>query len=239
MAQVYPRYVQALRNKEKAYRGLLRPTADVVELGPHLGAFLQVAEEWNWNPIGIDVGKDTTEFMRKSGLTVVNGTIGDARLKEGSQDAILIWNCFEQLDQPMETLRIAHRVLRRHGLLVVRVPNVAFYRALRGKAKKVLAYNNLLGFPYLYGYTLETLNRLLARAGFQHVRGFNSELVTMPFADLTEPVIDEQHQVSQQAAEASIRIQGPWIEGVYRRVEQMVQPASPTLDSRFLHRAVA
>jgi SAM-dependent methyltransferase len=239
MAQVYPRYVQAFRNKEKAYRELLRPNADVVELGPHLGAFLQVAEEWNWNPIGIDVGKDTTEFMRQSGLTVVNGTIDDARLKDGSQDAILIWNCFEQLEEPMETLRTAHRVLRPHGLLTVRVPNVAFYQALRGRAKKVLAYNNLLGFPYLYGYTLDTLNRLLARAGFDHVRGFNSELVTMPFADLTEPVINEQHRVSQQAAEVSNHIQGPWIEGVYRRVERPVLPASPAVDRRFLERAVA
>ena len=43
MAQVYPRYVHAFRNKEQAYRGLLRPRADVAELGPHLEAFLQTA----------------------------------------------------------------------------------------------------------------------------------------------------------------------------------------------------
>jgi hypothetical protein len=41
MAQVYPRYVQAFRNKESGYRPLLRANADVIELGPHLGGFFK------------------------------------------------------------------------------------------------------------------------------------------------------------------------------------------------------
>ena len=248
MAQVYPRYVQAFRNKEAGYRPLLRPHADVIELGPHLGGFLQTAEEWNWRPTGVDVGADTTAFMRRNGLTVRNGLLEDLRLAEGASDAVFIWNCFEQLLDPLETLRAAWRVLRKHGLLIVRVPNLAFYTAFRnssGFARKALAYNNLLGFPYLYGYTPETLNVLLARAGFVYERGFNSELVTTPFADVTSRIAREQSQVSRAVAEWSTRtsrstLTGPWIEAVYRRDPEAVPlPPSHGIDRRFMQRAAA
>src|SRR3954467_11271521 len=68
MAQLYPRYLAAFRQKEKAYRSLLDPAADVLDLGSHLGAFLQTAEEWNWKPIGLDVGTDTSAFARARGF---------------------------------------------------------------------------------------------------------------------------------------------------------------------------
>ncbi|HYP07722.1 MAG TPA: methyltransferase domain-containing protein [Bryobacteraceae bacterium] len=248
MAQVYPRYVQAFRNKEAGFRPLLRPNADVIELGPHLGGFLQTAEEWNWRPVGVDVGADTTAFMRRNGLTVRTGLLEDVRLGERTSDALFIWNCFEQLLDPMETLRAAWRVLRKHGLLIVRVPNLAFYTAFRhspGMARKALAYNNLLGFPYLYGYTPETLNRLLARAGFTYERGFNSELVTTPFADVSARIAREQRNVSQAVAEWSTRtsastLTGPWIEAVYRRDPKAVPiPPAHAIDRRFMERAAA
>jgi hypothetical protein len=248
MAQVYPRYVQAFRNKEGGFLPLLRPNADVLELGPHLGGFLQTAEEWNWRPIGIDVGVDTTAFMRRNGLTVRHGLLEDARVKNGSADAVFIWNCFEQLLDPFETLKVAHRVLKKHGLLVVRVPNLAFYETFRrsgGFARRALAYNNLLGFPYLYGYTMKTLNRLLARAGFVYERGFNSELVTTPFADVSDRIAREQSRVSQAVAAWSSRtswstLTGPWIEAVYRRdTRAMPLPPAVGIDRRFMERAVA
>ena len=112
MAQVYPRYVHAFRNKEQAYRGLLRPRADVVELGPHLGAFLQTAEEWDWRPVGVDVGADTSAFARRNGLKAVKGTLDDAGLRSGSYDAMFVWNCFEQLPDPMDSLRSIRRLLK-------------------------------------------------------------------------------------------------------------------------------
>jgi hypothetical protein len=70
MAQLLPRYVQAFRNKEPGFRHLLRPHAEVLEAGSHLGAFLQVAEEWNWRATGLDVGSDTAGFTQSTGLTV-------------------------------------------------------------------------------------------------------------------------------------------------------------------------
>jgi SAM-dependent methyltransferase len=247
MAQVYPRYVQAFRNKKAGYGGLLRPRADVVELGPHLGGFLQAAEEWGWRPTGVDVGVDTSEFARHQGLKVIRGTLDDSGVRSASQDAVFVWNCFEQLSDPMETLMGIRKVLKPGGLLIARVPNGAFYTAFRGRARKALAYNNLLGFPYLYGYSIETLNRLMARAGFEYVEGYNSELVTTPFADLPSGVEKEQREVSRAVGRWSSRtskrlvtLTGPWIEGVYRMAAAPLIPMPLRhVDARFLPRAIA
>jgi SAM-dependent methyltransferase len=249
MAQVYPRYLHAFRNKEHVYREILRPRADVIELGPHLGGFLQAAEEWDWRPVGVDVGEDTTAFVKGRGLKIVRGTLEDSALKSGAFDGVFIWNCFEQLPDPAVTLRAVRGLLKRHGVLVVRVPNRLFYRALRpGKDldRKALAYNNLLGFPYLYGYSMENLDRIMGRLGFQHVRGFNSELITTPFADMPSDVRREQERISRAVAAWSTRttkqlvtLTGPWIEVVYRMVDYQVTEKPGKVDLRFLERAVA
>lgn len=243
MQHVYPRYVEAFRKKAEAYADRLPPGASTIELGSHLGAFLQVGEEWNWRPIGLDVGHDTSEFARRNGLTVRRETIEDTRIRAGTADAVFIWNCFEQLTDPASTLQSAWRLLGRHGLLVLRVPNGRFYLERHMACDGSLAWNNLLGFPYLHGYSAETLNRTVTQYGFEPVRGFNSELITMPFPDPSAEVTAEQVENSGCVAEWSSRtsaergtLTGPWIEVIYRKQNE-VQRCSPKLDLRFLERA--
>ena len=243
MQHVYPRYVGAFRNKADAYRDRLQPGASVIELGSHLGAFLQVGEEWNWRPVGLDIGYDTSEFARRQGLTVRRETIEDTRIPAGRADAVFIWNCFEQLGDPGATLNAAWRLLTRHGLLVLRVPNGAFYLGQRLNGQGALEWNNLLGFPYLHGYTTGTLNRVVRRHGFEPVRGFNSELITMPFPDPSAGVTAEQIANSSRVADWSSRtttdrgtLTGPWIEVIYRKRDE-IQRCEPKLDLRFLERA--
>jgi SAM-dependent methyltransferase len=267
MKQLLPRYVTAFRNKRDAYEPLVRPAADVLELGSHLGGFLQAAEEWGWQAVGLDVGIDTSEFARANGFRVDRELIEDSRLRSGVFDIVFIWNCFDQIEAPAGTLRGVYRVLKPNGVIVIRVPNVAFYRALasqlrpeddRSFALKALAYNNLLGFPYLYGYTSESLNSLLLRNGFERVRGFNSELVTMPFPDLTTRLETEQMAISDAVGRwttsttlSSGHLTGPWIEITYRKLTESDwrrrlsrRPLGPVLelprrkiDTRFLERA--
>ena len=267
MRQLLPRYASAFRNKRIAYEPLLRPHADVLELGSHLGAFLQVAEEWSWHPIALDVGRDTVDFARSNGFQVRQELIEDSLLSDRTFDAVFIWNCFDQIPKPEATLAGVYRVLKPGGLVVIRVPNALFYRAVRERLRsstfdapglRALAYNNLLGFPYLFGYTAESLTRLLLRCGFQEVNAFNSELVTMPFADPTTKVTSEQEKVSDTVARWSTRstaasghLTGPWIELIYRKMteadfkRQIAENAAaavlrvprPTIDRRFLERA--
>lgn len=236
LQQLYPRYRDAFREKRDTYRCFIPVHAELIEVGSHLGAFLEAAEESDWRPTGLDVGEITSAFSARRGLRVKRESIEDARLPAHSADAVFVWNCFEQLEEPAGTLRAAYRLLRHHGTLVIRIPNFAFYenrRVLAGKfqsrgepqsgaaALRELAYNNLLGFPYLTGYTPATLNSLVERHGFQPIAGFDTTLITMPFPELSEQVQREldsayesyRHPHAKQPAELG----GPWIEIVYRR----------------------
>jgi len=243
MQHVYPRYLGAFRNKAAAYRDRLRPHASVVELGPHLGGFLQTAEEWSWSPVGLDIGRDTSEFARRQGLTVRRETIDDTKIPSGSADGVFIWNCFEQLAEPDRTLIAARRLLKSNGLLVLRVPNAASWLQLRNRqdhlARSVLAWNNLLGFPYLYGYDKRSLARLTRRFGFEPVQAFASELLTMPFPDPAADVILEQKTVSEETAKHLSKgmLEPPWVELAFRRTDE-VQRCWPKQSRRFLRRAV-
>jgi SAM-dependent methyltransferase len=243
MQHVYPRYVGAFRNKAEAYRDRLNPGASVIEVGSHLGGFLQAAEEWNWRPVGLDIGKDTSEFARHQGLTVRRETLEDTRIPSASADAVFVWNCFEQLAEPVPALEHARRLLAPGGLLVIRVPNLRFYLQRRASDPDGLVWNNLLGFPYLYGYTAESLNELMKQCGFEPVRGYNSELLTMPFPDPSSAVTAEQiansrriAQWSSQTTAAKGTLTGPWIEIIYRKMPE-AQRGKPKLDLNFLERA--
>jgi SAM-dependent methyltransferase len=238
----------------------------VLELGSHLGAFLQASEEWNWRAVGLDVGADTSRFVKSKGLPVHRSIVEDCPFRDGSFDAIFVWNCFEQIQNPATTLVAIHRALKRHGMLLIRVPNAVFYRALRSQLKtaeedgfvlQALAYNNLLGFPYLYGYTAVLLNRLITECGFEYLRGFNSELVTTPFPDRSERISREQNAISTAVGRWTFattleagEFTGPWVEMLYRKVEedawkarrqrgpaQVVPLPRNKIDPRFLKRA--
>jgi Methylase involved in ubiquinone/menaquinone biosynthesis len=227
LKHLLPRYVTSFREKLQAYQSLLPPNAEVLEVCCHVGAFLQAAEERSWRPCGLDICKDITNFVKAQGCSVHRAILEEAPLRGRRFDAVFIWNCFEQLPDPLTTLLHVRRALKRHGLLVIRVPNALFYISFRrsGDAtiRRALGYNNLLGFPYLTGHTVGTLNLLLARAGFLPVQGFNSELITMPFPDLDQRVIEEQEAVSKlvvhrhvHAAISPGALAGPWIEMIYR-----------------------
>ncbi len=151
----------------------------IVEVGSFVGGFLDAGQRRGWSMLGIDPGKDVAAFCRARGLSVYGGTLADAPVASASVDVVAIWNTFDQLPNPDTTLAAARRILRDDGRLIIRVPNGAMYRwgaALlkRGGAWRrwivpVLAWNNLLAFPYLHGYSISTLDQLLGRQGFRRL----------------------------------------------------------------------
>jgi SAM-dependent methyltransferase len=238
MERLLPSYVEAFRNREEPYRALLNPGAEVLEIGPHLGAFLQVATEWGWKPVGVDVGKDTTRFVNEHGYVTYNQTIEDSRFPDAYFDGAFVWNCFEQIPDPARTLDEIHRIVKPGGPLVLRTPNALFYsvceRFLRSRdpgevsnwVMRALGYNNLLAFPYLYGYTDSILSEMAIRHRFVCESAINSELITLPFPDLQEWVIEENrattaalHDWSElQSYESKGGLTGPWMEIAYRSI---------------------
>jgi len=91
----------------------------------------------------------------------------------------------------------------------VRVPNAEFYLRERERlrARRLLGYNNLLGFPYRFGYSRASLGRVLANAGFTPVSFADSGLLTPPYPDFSR-------RIRREWGEA--RECGAWVEVVCR-----------------------
>ncbi|MFL6448943.1 MAG: class I SAM-dependent methyltransferase [Bryobacteraceae bacterium] len=234
----YPDYVAAFRRKQKPYRELLPSGARILEVGSHYGAFLQVAGDWGWRAEGVDVGEDTSAFASSKGFVVHKIELQAAGFPDGTFDAVFIWNCFEQIDDPGPVLRTCQRLLKRGGLLTVRTPNGLFYSIcelllrggeLAGESREFLVdamgYNNLLGFPYLYGHNRATLEQLIEPYGFRVSGVLNSELLTLPVPDKAPSVKNEERAINTEMrmlansliANNAGALAGPWIEVWFRR----------------------
>ena len=200
-----------------------------IEVGSYVGAFLAAAHDAGWQFSGVDVNACTNAFTRSLGFEVFDGTI-ETLDADRRADAVAIWNCLDQLPSPAMAIRSARRHLVPDGVLAVRVPNGACYAALRphldsaleAVARTVLAENNLLTFPYRYGFTPGSLQRLLENCGFEVVDTVGDVLVpiadewTRPWAALGERVVKTLgHAVAQVGS--GDRPLAPWFE-MYARV---------------------
>jgi SAM-dependent methyltransferase len=209
----------------------------VVEVGSFVGGFLDAARAYDWDVVGVDPGVEVTAFCRARRLPVIRGTLDDVQARPGSLDAVAIWNTFDQLPDPAATLRSAWRLLRPDGVLVVRVPSGAFFRRTLLRARRAtprraslllrtLAWNNLLGFPYLFGYTPAALDRLAGSEGFRrsHLRRGSlvrlSDRRTRRWARLEERVVKAAGLLTTLWTCGDRRRAGthaPWLDVYYRR----------------------
>lgn len=232
----YPKYLNAFRAKAELYRPLLERQARVVEVGSHYGAFLQTATEWGWQIEGVDVGEDTSRYAESKGFLVHRCELQDCGFEEASFHGVFVWNCFEQIGDPKPLLEACRKVLKQGGLLVLRTPNAVFYErcrellagdvsdAARAFLIDALGYNNLLGFPYLFGYSGERLARCAGAHGFEATGMVNSELITLPLPQDPDWVKREERSVNAEVsllAEWTLSQQGvltgPWIECRFRK----------------------
>jgi SAM-dependent methyltransferase len=214
----------AARAQARRVRRMIGRGGQGLELGSYVGAFLVAAKDAGLHFEGLDVNSSVNAFVREKGTRVHDGELRDLP-NDHAVDALAIWNTFDQLTDPRSVTYEAWRRLRPRGLLAIRVPNGAVYanlhsvlshgdRVRRRAARAVLAQNNLLGFPYRWGFTIESLRRLLADAGFTvaHTRGDvlvpTSDEWTRPWARWEERMLKRAMAVIAHARPAW----APWLE---------------------------
>ena len=208
----------------------------VVEIGSFVGGFLAAARESGWEAIGIDPGEEVASFCESKGLTVLRQDVAQCEVPRNAVDCVAIWSTFDQLPSPHPTLAAVRRLLRPGGMLALRVPNGACFERAHGWTQRWpapaaaairagMAWNNLLGFPYLYGYSASTLDRLLAGYGFERVM-FMPDVLTRLADEESKPwAVWEERLLKALWKAASIADRSnqprgsrlaPWFDAYYR-----------------------
>lgn len=222
----------------RAARVIGRTAPQVIEVGSFVGGFLAAAGERGWSAMGIDPGEEVSAFCRSRDLHVERTTAPDAPVPDAAVDAVAIWNTFDQLPDPYPTLRAVQRWLRADGILIVRVPNGAAFRnawalaerlppALRPPLLAAMAWNNLLSFPYLQGYTVASLDRLCGGIGLRRVALVADTLVRLADAQSTAWARIEERalKLGWGALATAVPKQAPWFDAYYRRSTRQYRSA--------------
>jgi SAM-dependent methyltransferase len=200
-----------------------------VEIGSYVGAFLAAARDAGWRFAGVDVNACANSFTRSLGFEVYDGAI-ESLDPDRRADVVAIWNCLDQLADPASAIRSARTHLAPGGMVALRVPNGACYAAMRPLlrtrlapiARGWLAQNNLLGFPYRFGFTPDSLGRLLERCGFEVELVMGDVLVpiadrwTRRWAEVEERVVKGAVQLAARVSRGD-RALAPWFEVYARR----------------------
>ena len=216
MERMLRAHIEAYRRKEALYRPQLPEGAKIVEVGSYVGGFLHVAHEWGWEATGVDVGHDTAAFARARGYATRNEPLEECGFDDASFDGVFIWNCFEQLDDSKRVLGEARRILKPHGILVIRTPNAGFYVACEQRRSErdiliALGHGNLLGFPHLYGFNPASLHRLAAQFELTETRQAGDRHIMPSLRPLTATAMKEAERVEQLVPLPS------WFESTFSR----------------------
>ena len=135
----------------------------VLDLGCAKGAYLR---QFAAGSLGIDISKPNLEHCRKLGLQVMAEDLNcDLSIPSESFPTIFCSHVLEHVDAPIHLLRECYRILAPNGMLVLGLPiENSIVNRLRG-------HKYFYHHPgHLYSFTLENIDVLLQKTGYEIVR---------------------------------------------------------------------
>lgn len=146
------------------------PGGRALDVGCSTGAWLEVARQAGWDPVGVEIGDAFAQVARSRGLEVHTGTLADhvPTFEPGSFDLVTFWDVLEHLPEPRVALEQAIGLLAPGGTVAMSVPNVAglYPRATRRLiARRTGVWEHPELPAHLYDFSPSTAARLLRRAG--------------------------------------------------------------------------
>jgi SAM-dependent methyltransferase len=149
----------------------------LLDVGCGYGLFLAEARQQGWECSGIDVSEAGVRYATdQMGLSNIRrGHLSSASYAPASFEAITMFNLLEHVSDPKALLAETFRLLQPDGVLLTRVPNMAFHDLLwkmpgitRVGQQRGLHYLGGLAPPqHLFGFTPHTLSAMLESVGFQ------------------------------------------------------------------------
>ncbi|TET64333.1 MAG: class I SAM-dependent methyltransferase [Candidatus Stahlbacteria bacterium] len=167
-------FVSILNNLEH-YKG------KILDIGCADGYFLALARERGWEPYGIEISDFLLRKARESlGSKYVFGVpLKMADFPPNYFDVISMWDVLDHLMDPLGELMEIRRILKKKGLLIIRVRNIAFHILVNKLFKK-----NLFGIIkkptifHLYGFNNKNIKVLLEKANLSKLKIGNSKLTS-------------------------------------------------------------
>lgn len=156
-------YQETKKNIEREY-----PSGKLLDMGCGLGLFLKLWDAKKWKLFGIDISGKAVEYAKSKGLNVRQDSLEKTDFSDDYFDIITMFYVLEHLPHPLKVLQEARRILKKNGLVVIRVPQcIAAERFLRFFGVR----RNLFHPPmHLYDFSTKILREFLLQAGFKRTK---------------------------------------------------------------------
>ncbi len=144
----------------------------LLDIGCSTGLFLRAARDSGWNGQGLEYSPDSSRIAReRNHLDVRTGELRDDTYAPNAFDVITLWDVIEHLPDPRLALSHIRRILAPGGLLVLKTPNAdgLYPRMSLLLARRLGFWGHAEPPGHLYQFSISTLSRLVAQAGFEVV----------------------------------------------------------------------
>lgn len=102
---------------------------NILDIGAATGMFLEFAKEKGWTPFGVEISPYAAEVGRKKGLEVKTGTLDNNQFENNFFSVITLWDVFEHVPYPHQTLEQIKQILQPNGLVIFNMPDAGSFMA--------------------------------------------------------------------------------------------------------------
>ncbi len=174
-----PNYLEDLKRIED-----IKPKGNFLDIGTNMGLFLRHTRSKDWNVFGVEPSPSLSEMARRYfGLNVKTAYLNEADFEDEFFDIITMTDVFEHISEPKEMIEDVRRILKKDGILFIKVPN-GNYNMLKLWLAKITndlrTYNIFDSYEHLTHYTHKTLTRMLDECGFEIRKTFIGKPIQLP-----------------------------------------------------------
>jgi 2-polyprenyl-3-methyl-5-hydroxy-6-metoxy-1,4-benzoquinol methylase len=172
-------YIDDLRMIER-----FKPAGSFLDIGTNMGMFLRHTRGRKWDVTGVEPSPALSEMARKYfGLNIKTCYLSEAGFSDESFDVVTMTDVFEHIAEPRKMLADIKKVLKRNGILFIKVPN-GRYNLLKLSLAKISGrlkdYDIFDSYEHLTHFSHDTLKKMLEESGFKIKKIYIGKPIQLP-----------------------------------------------------------
>ena len=159
-------YLEVMDRINKTYKSKGR----ILDIGCSFGFFLELMRDDGWEVFGLDYSKFAVDYATNilKLPNIILGGIEDGKFPDNYFDVVTMFYVLEHVTDPSETLRLIHKILKKQGLFVNRVP----YTRPLIPVYKVLGEPTFEAPMHLSDFSPKTMTMFLEKTNFKDIEIF-------------------------------------------------------------------
>lgn len=160
----------------------------ILDIGCGTGDFLKMAQEYKWNPVGVEPDKNARKIAStKTGIQIQDNE-WLSKIEAHSFDAITMWHVLEHVPNLETQISILKKIIKPNGTIFIAVPNFKSHDATHYK-EKWAAYD----VPrHLWHFSQKSINELFEKENMKVVK-----TLPMKFDAYYVSLLSEKHKTGK------------------------------------------